>query len=384
MRRATITRREGRRRPEVLRVALVHKMPTPYRVPVFDLISEEPGIDLTVLYSSRREPNRHWTLPAGSARTVFLAEHILDLGENRYVHMNWGIGRALRRIRPHVVITNGFNVTDLLAIAAARAAGARVVCQIDGTLESERTLTWIHRVVRRIADRFTDAYVGPSQSSLALFRTFGASSSQVFWSPLAIDGSAFPRPALRARPFDLVFSGRLTEVKNPLFAIRVAGRSAELLGRRLSLLVAGSGDLQEAMALEARRYPLLDVEFRGFVQQDALPSVYASAKVFLFPTEWDPWGIVANEAAAAGTPVIVSPHAGAAGELIRDGQEGLVLPLDEAVWVESISRLLDDPREWWHLSAGASRRVAGYSWRAAADGFLAAIEHAADRAVARR
>ena len=72
-------------RPRTLRVALVHKMPTPYRVPVFDRIAATPGIDLTVVYSSEREPNRHWDRPEGRARAVFLKEHILNLGENKYL-----------------------------------------------------------------------------------------------------------------------------------------------------------------------------------------------------------------------------------------------------------------------------------------------------------
>ena len=370
----------ARTRPQTLRVALVHKMPTPYRVPVFDLIAEQPGIALTVVYSSRREPNRKWDVPVGTARSVFLKERVLDLGENKYVHVNWGVGRALARIRPHVVVTNGYNVTDLLVLAYAKRTGARVVCQIDGTVESERALTFVHRLVRRLADRWTDAYVGPSDSSLRLFETFGASKDEVFWSPLAVDNAAFSGDGFESRPYDLLFSGRLTEVKNPLFAIRVAAGAAERLGRRVRLLVVGSGDLEQAMRDEAERHPQVDVEFRGFVQQAGLPALYASAKLFLFPTLWDPWGLVANEAAASGTPTVVSPHAGAAGDLIRDGQEGLVVPLDEDRWVGAVAGLLDDEAAWRRLSEGAVQHVQRYSWQAAADGYVRGIERAAQAA----
>ena len=370
--------------PETLRVALVHKMPTPYRVPVFDMVDEQSGMDVTVVYSSRREPNRRWSLAEGRARSVYLTERLLNLGENKYVHLNWGVGRALRQIRPHVVMTNGFNVTDLLVILHAWRSGAGVVCQIDGTPDSERTLTWVHRLVRRAANRFTDAYAGPSEKSLQLFRSFGAGDGQVFWSPLAVDNAAFTAPPLEERRFDLLFSGRLTEVKNPLYAVRVAGRAAERLDRRVSLLVIGSGELEQAMRDEAERFPLLDLVFSGFLQQDELPAAYASAKVFLFPTTWDPWGLVANEAAAAGTPTIVSPEAGAADELIRDDLEGLVVPLDEGCWVDATVRLLTDEDEWGRLSSGAREHVAGYTWRAAAAGFVDAFRTAASAARGRR
>ncbi|WP_375400960.1 glycosyltransferase family 4 protein [uncultured Amnibacterium sp.] len=352
-------------------------MPTPYRVPVFDLIADEPGIDLTVLYSSEREPNRHWTTPQGRVRTIFLKQRIIVLGENKYIHVNWGVWRELRRIRPHVVVTNGFNITDLLVLLYAWRSGARAVCQIDGTLESERTLTGVHRLVRRIGNHLTHAYAGPSESTMRLFSTFGARPSDVFWSPLAIDNAAFRQPALTERRFDLLFSGRLTEVKNPVFAVRAAGDASRRLGRPVRLLVAGRGELEDEMRAAASAFTDLQVEFRGFVQQGELPELYGSAKLFLFPTNWDPWGVVANEAAAAGTPTIVSPHAGAAGELIRNDREGLVVPLDLDLWVEAIVGLLRDTDHWHRLSTGSAEHVRDYSWRAAAAGFVDAIDHAA-------
>lgn len=376
-------RRAARARPSTLRVALVHKMPTPYRVPVFDRIADQPGIDLTVVYASEREPNRDWTRPEGRTRTVWLPERLLRFGRNRdwYVHANSGVAAALSRIRPHVVVINGYNVTDLVALVWARLHGARVVCQIDGTVASEATLSRAHRLVRRVADRAISAYIGPSESSLRLFRSFGAPASACFWAPLAIDNARFALPESTARSVDLLFSGRLTEVKNPLFAIEVAAAVADRLERAVRLRIAGSGELEQEMRGAAAREPRVDVEFDGFIQQDGLPLLYGTARVFLFPTRWDPWGVVANEAAAAGTPVVVSPHAGAAGDLIRDGEGGFVVPLELDRWTDTVAGLLEDQHRWTEVSEAARARVQRYTWDAAARGFIEAVEHAASTAL---
>jgi glycosyltransferase involved in cell wall biosynthesis len=68
--------------------------------------------------------------------------------------------------------------------------------------------------------------------------------------------------------------------------------------------------------------------------QRELPEVFSKARIFLFPTKFDCWGLVANEACAAGLPVFISPHAGAAGELVKSGINGYVLELDVNVWGE--------------------------------------------------
>src|SRR5208337_2320660 len=132
--------------------------------------------------------------------------------------------------------------------------------------------------------------------------------------------------------FDLMFCGRMTAIKNPQFVLAVAQSAATLLRRRISLCFVGSGPLESTLRAQALEHADIDVTFMGFARQADLPQRYAESRVFLLPSVWDPWGVVANEACAAGVPVITSPHAGVAGELIRDGQTGFVRDLDVGVW----------------------------------------------------
>ena len=110
-----------------------------------------------------------------------------------------------------------------------------------------------------------------------------------------------------------------------------------------------------------------------------VPRWFQRARLFVFPTRWDPWGVVANEACLVGVPVLVSPHAGVADELIVDGINGRVLPLDETAWVAAASAILGDARLHTRLSAAARSSALPYSFQNAASGIVDAARQAISR-----
>lgn len=357
------------------RVAVLSRIPNPYRGPVYDLLAEEPSIDLTVLYCARLEPNRQWQLKPGHVRTVFLKERMWKLGDNRFVHFNWDVLSKLRDIRPDVVVTNGYNVSDLLAFLYALAHRIPHVSHTDGTVESERSLGVIHQLVRRLVAIGTSAYIGPSDSSARLFESWGIAREKIFLSRLAINNDAFSDAEPSLPPDDLLFSGRLTETKNPLFVLRVAARASQYLGRVVSVRFVGDGPLREEVERQAAALGI-PVRICGFLQQGDLPTAYAGVKLFLFPTKWEPWGLVANEAAAAGLPMLVSEEAGAGWELVEPGVNGFRLALDEDVWARSAAELLSSAEKMVAYGEASRRLVSPYSWAESSAGFLAALRYA--------
>lgn len=64
------------------------------------------------------------------------------------------------------------------------------------------------------------------------------------------------------------------------------------------------------------------VYFPGFRQIEELPRFYAAAAAFIHPAFEEPWGLVINEAMAAGLPVLSGSNVGAAEELIEEGETG--------------------------------------------------------------
>ena len=374
-----------------VRVALVTNIPAPYRVLVYELLAVHPGIDLKLFFCSAREADREWDVAPLRVPHVTLTERVIRW-RGRFIHVNPDIGAQLRAFAPEVVITTGFNPTHLLAFWHARRCGAQHIAMTDGTAQSEATLSALHRWVRRVVYRRTAAFVGASEGSMALYRLYGVAPAAMFKSHLCADNTAFAEFAARAelgaraglpptppppRDVDLIFCGRFVAGKLPLFAIDVAAATAQLLGRRVRLLMLGSGELLDPMRRRARQANrLVEVEFAGFVRQADLPGHYARARVMLFPTLGDTWGVVANEAGAAGVPVLVSAQAGVAGDLIRDGENGRVLPLHVPRWAKAAARLLSDAALWRQMSRRSLEQVRPYSYANAAQGLADAVRFA--------
>lgn len=361
-----------------MKIVLVTNTLAPYRTPVFSQLNAMPGATLQVLACTAAEPNRDWDWPPPQCALTVMRPHFLTW-RGRYIHVNLEVLRHLRAARPEVIVIDGYNPTHLLAYLYARRHGIALVQMTDGTLDSEQCLTALHRLVRRVVLPGCQAYVAASEGGQALYDRYGASMANRFTSCLAVDNAAFELPAAQ-RQYDLMTCGRIEAVKQPGFALALALALARRCGRRMRLLVVGGGSELDALKARAALYPgLVEAVFTGPVAQRQLPALYASARVFLLPSRWDPWGVVVNEACAAGLPVLITPHAGAAGELVRDGENGRVLPLDLPQWVDAAHALLSDPAWYQQCSARSRALVAGYSYAHAAAGLYQACRRACSR-----
>ena len=367
-----------------MRVALVTNLPPPYRVPIFNRLARQPGLDFHAVFCTAREPNRAWDLPPMEFIHHPLRERYLTV-RGRYIHHNPDILPLLQRLQPRIVITDGFNPTHLYAFGwtcwGARRAARAHIAMTDGTDQSERALTLLHQLVRRLVFRRSQAFIAASEGGQRLFRAYGVDPARCTYSWLCIDNAAFAPTTGLARSYDLMFCGRLEPAKDPLFALAVARETARRLRRRVRLLVVGAGSLEARLRDVARAcIDLVDLRLHGFASQAELPALYQSARVFLFPTHGDVWGIVANEACAAGLPVLVTPQAGVAGELVIEGRNGHVRERRVDEWANCAVRLLSDEGAWRACSRYGLQRVQRYSFDGAAQGIVEACRMAAGEA----
>ena len=365
--------------PRPQRLAIITNIPAPYRLPVYALLAQEPDIDLHVVYCSGREPDREWNLGPTPFTHTFLKDSFVRY-RGRYIHFNHDVWSVLGSVKPDMVVTTGFNPTHLMAYAWARLHGARHVAMTDGTLESEAMLSAPHRWIRRHVYAHTAAFIGASDGAMRLYRSYGIDSSAMFKSHLCADNALFFNAPPQAKVYDFMFCGRFEAVKNPFFALDVARAVALRLGRRVTIVFVGSGGLGNEIRTYAQTIEAeVETVFAGFAKQEELPGWYGASRIFLFPTSWDPWGVVANEACAARVPVLVSPVAGVAGELVRDGENGFVLPLDQGRWADAAVRLLTDESLYAAMAARGRERVNEYRYDNAARGIAQAVRAAVHR-----
>lgn len=112
-----------------------------------------------------------------------------------------------------------------------------------------------------------------------------------------------------------------------------------------------------------------DVYYAGFVQEEDKPALYAAARVFLYPSRYEGFGLPPLEAMACGTPVIAANTASLP-EVV--GEAGVLLDPDDANgWSRAIEELLQDKARWDDLRARGLKQVSQFSWERAARETLA-------------
>jgi len=122
------------------------------------------------------------------------------------------------------------------------------------------------------------------------------------------------------------------------------------------------------------------LEIRGDLPEEALAAEYVAADVFALLSPHEPWGVVVNEAAASGLPLVLSDRVGAAYDLLRDGENGFLVPAgDVAAAGAALGRLAADAS--LRRSAGARSRelVRDWGYEPSVENFLAAVREATAR-----
>ena len=131
-----------------------------------------------------------------------------------------------------------------------------------------------------------------------------------------------------------------------------------------TLTVAGDGTQQDWLIEVARKHKVLKcVRFIGEVDHDQLLELLHRTDVAILPSHYEPFGIVALEAAAAGAP-LVTTDVGGLGEAVIDGETGMSCPpRDVAGLARAVCAVLDDPAAAQRRAVAARERLtADFDW----------------------
>ena len=140
-------------------------------------------------------------------------------------------------------------------------------------------------------------------------------------------------------------------------------------GIKCRALVVGDGPERASLA---RRMP--DGVFEGFLVGDDLAVAYASADMFLFPSDTETFGSVTLEAMASGLPAVCADATGSR-SLVISGLTGFLAPIgDEAALAQAARRLALDPDLRQRMGVAARARSLEFSWDDAMAGILARYE----------
>jgi glycosyltransferase involved in cell wall biosynthesis len=298
------------------------------------------------------------------------------------------VGRILRTGRFDAVLLLGWHLkTFVQALVGAKRGGLPVLVRGDSQLVGPRSLA------RKLAKELTyppflrlfDTALAVGQRSREYWLHYHYPPKRIFLSPHAVDNAWFrdrvsgsERENARARlglaqdEVVALFAGKLVERKRPRDLIKAAAL-AKVRGRSITVLIAGSGPLEQQLRDDAQASGVRLVML-GFCNQSQMPGAYAACDFLVLPSDGsETWGLVANEALACGRPVILSDATGSAPDLAGDGAAGRTFPMGAVSELEwAIAQIVINPCSPESIKAKADE----HSIEAAAAGILDAAEFA--------
>jgi glycosyltransferase involved in cell wall biosynthesis len=370
-----------------VRVALVSPEPTPYRAPLLDLVAERSELDLTAIYASTTVAGRTWSVEPRH-RAVFL-DGVRIPGVRRLVRHDYpvtlGIHAALRDAEPDVVVVSGWSTfAAQAAVGWARAKGVPFVLLVESHDLGPRA-GWRRAVkgtvVPRLLGRAESVLVVGSMARDSVVAR-GADPERVRVFANTVDVDAWAERVARAdvrrtgEEVRVLSAGRLAPEKGHDTLVRALAAAGD---PRLALAIAGEG--QERAGLERLATELrVRLDLLGDLGPDRLAEAYASADVFALLSTHEPWGVVVNEAAASGLPLVLSDQVGAAYDLLRDGENGFLVPAgDVDAAAAALRRLADDPALRRRLGERSRQLVADWGYGPSVEAFVAAVREATAR-----
>jgi len=278
----------------------------------------------------------------------------------------WSVARACLRARPvvHAHVSSGASfVRKSLVLLLARLSGCKTIFHLHGGTfrhyAQERSGVLMRGWIRHTLER-SSLVIALSDSWAAFLGGFAPKAR------LAVVPNAVPLPASTGAgiPGRVLFLGRLASAKGINELLDAAAALAPRFPQ-LRLVLGGSGDLA-AMRRAARERGIGHlVELPGWLDAAARDAELAQASVFCLPSHAEGLPMSVLEAMAAAKPVVAT-HVGGIPELVRDGENGLLVsPHDTAALMAALARLLDDPALGARLGARARLTVeAQYSTQA--------------------
>jgi glycosyltransferase involved in cell wall biosynthesis len=365
------------------KVLFITVVPSPYQRDFFGALDAREDVELSVCYMEAESPDSPW--PEKPLRNFerIMPGFWLPFGGARG-HVNWDLPDV---DDPHIVVLSSF--TSVTGQWLMR-----------GPLRRKQWLFWGERLHQNsgIKGGIQRSLAAPISQASAIVGIGRAAEEDYrlrfpgiphFCIPYHCDLSAFfavRRSPETSAPVTFFFCGQMIERKGVdllLLAfdrLIIQGIDAQLL------LVGREADLPRFLA---RISPIARprIRYEGFQPPEKLPEYFGKSDVFVLPSRHDGWGVVVNQALAAGLPIITSNAVGAGLDLVENGVNGMRVPANDMnALYRSMEMLASNPelvRRWGEKSREKARdltpEIGAEKWVRVFDDCSAHVRHSVSK-----
>lgn len=296
------------------------------------------------------------------------------------------VDKVLTEINPSIVVVHGYASRDALGLLAWSVRNGRpVVMMSESNAHDDERHWWREWLKQRLVHLCSAALVGGSASKHYL-EQLGLPAEHVFFGYDVVDNAHFAQSRSlktslfpRSVPPFFMASARFIEKKNfsrliqayALYRLRACEPSWQLS-------IIGDGPLRPEIEATIASLDLGEhVILQGYKQYNELPAWYGAASCFIHPSTTEQWGLVVNEAMAAGLPVLVSNRCGCAIDLVRQGLNGFTFdPYDVQQMADLMWQIAHGDVDCQAMGHASQEIIANWGPERFAEGLSKAVEAA--------
>lgn len=342
---------------------------------------------------SRRSTVYAWEPRVGEERFVrrtLFSDAAID--DKPAAEMVDAVRAALDAANPAVVCITGWSHSEALTMLLWARERSRPVVLMSESTAHDAARSFVREAIKRHIVGLCDAALVGGKAQRAYVEALGTPADRVFVGYDAVDNDFFARGAAAARADAVAVraklgvperyflaSCRFIAKKNLSRLIQAFGAYRVAAGSDAwDLVLIGDGELRGELESQTRDLGIDDaVRFMGFRQYDDLPAFYGLAGGFVHVSTVEQWGLVVNEAMAAGLPVLISRTCGCADDLIEQGVNGWAVdPCDTAEIAARLADLAAPTTDRVAMGRAGARIVADYGPDRFGDGLAAAVDRA--------
>lgn len=332
-------------------------MPTPYQLDFFDALKDY--FDLRVIYFTSRESDRQWDLSAkdpGYTIQVLKNNRFALLVQKKFTsfHFSNQIRSLLHKDEADLVLVNGtyWSPNVLLALYISYKRKKKVAFWSEPVFPvNNRLLFFIKKVMLLPVLKYTHFLLAIGKQAEQGYKRYGY-NKPIYNIPYNINHRLFEIKNLDQDIFQklllkykakseviLLSSGSLISRKGMDTVVKAFLQLPENVNARLLII----GDGEEKSALQTLINGNDRIELLGFQQKEMIPYWFNLADMFVFASRYDGWGLVINEAAAAGISIISSTAVGASADKLTNQLNGILLDAENVNgFTEAMQNLISD------------------------------------------
>lgn len=328
------------------KLCIVDSHPVQYRAPIYQNISKNNNIDLSVYYID------NFGIKGGDVGSDMGVEIKWDIpllkGYNyEFLSNKFSVLSPIRKNKFDGVLIYGWNsIINWITIFTCLLTKTPLLLQSESPLNQEKQKPILIRVIKKVIFKyflfkFVSAFLYIGKQNKKFYKFYGVPERKLFFTPYAVDNKRFQKSYKKLKPkrtqlrkelnikqndIVVLFVGKLIHKKRPIHLLKAYKKNINI--DNTHLIFVGSGRLKNKLKEYRNKNNLDNVHFVGFKNQTELPKYYTMADIFVLPSGiGETWGLVVNEAMNFELPIIISDIPGSGYDLVKEDKNGYKFPV---------------------------------------------------------